>query len=351
MKRVAPVGLLLLAACDAASATSCVARGGKGPAGAEQQAAGGQAWAPADPQGPPLGGCRVFPPDNPWNQDVSALPVDEALMASKVRDHMSLGTSIHVDWGTTKDHYGIPITVGRAAPPAPLFFHEDGWPDESDRLRCPGGKGDFCYPIPLGARIEGGPDAPRDSDRHVVFVATDGAPDHCVAYELYNAQRKGAGFEVQAAAIWKLDSNARRPEGWTSADAAGLPILPGLVRYDEVARGEITHAIRFTLQRTANAYIHPATHAAGTNTTERPPMGARMRLPASFDTSGFTGAARVIVTAMKRYGIILADNGSDWFVTGEEHDGWGDVDDLAAQMKRVKGRDFEFVKTGPVVRQ
>jgi hypothetical protein len=316
--------------------------------GGEPSAVSGAAAMPSG--SPTVAGCRVFPPDNPWNQDISNLPVDPELHVPKVTDHMSSGTSIHLDFGTTKDHYGIPITAGRAAPPAPLTFDE-GWPDESDKLACPNGGGDFCYPIPLNARIEGGPGAKPGADRHVVFLATDGAPDHCVLYETYNTVPKPGGFLVKSAAIWKLDSNARRPRNWTSADAAGLPILPGLVRYEEVKAGEIRHAIRFTLERTANSYIDPATHAAGVNTDERPPLGVRVRLKASFDTSIFTGAAKVLVTAMKKYGMILADNGGDWFVSGDEHDGWGNMDDFIAQMKKVKGRDFEIVKTGKVIRQ
>lgn len=299
---------------------------------------------------PMIAGCRIFPADNSWNQDISGLPVDEALNRPKVLDHMSLGTSIHLDFGTTKDHYGIPINAGKAAPPVELTFNE-GYPEESDKLACPKGRGgEFCYPIPLGARIEGGPKAAADADRHLLFLATDGAPDHCVLYELYNTHQKGSGFTTQGSAIWKLDSNARRTEGWTSADAAGLPILPGLIRYDEIKAGEIKHAIRFTLARTSNSFIYPATHAAGIDTDERPPLGIRVRLKASFDTSKFRGAAKVVVTAMKKYGMILADNGSDWFISGEEHDGWVGMDDFIDQMKKVKGSRFEIVKTGRVIK-
>ncbi len=305
---------------------------------------------PIEP-GPPLGGCRVFPPDNPWNQDISKLPLDPELMSPSVIEHMSMGTSLHLDFGPSKKHYGIPITFGKAAAPAPLTFDEEGWPDESDKLPCPKDGGDFCYPIPLTAKIEGGAQAPADTDRHVLFVATDGAPDHCVLYETYSTFQEGTGFRVKSAAVWKLDSNALRPDGWTSADAAGMAILPGLVRLAEIRNGEINHAIRFTLGRTANSFIHPATHAAGVNTKERPPLGARLRLKASFDESKFTGPAKILVKAMKRYGLILADNGSDWYLSGEEHDGWGDMDDFMDQIGTIKGRDFEIVKTGKLIHQ
>jgi hypothetical protein len=296
-----------------------------------------------------VGPCRVFPPNNPWNQEVTDLPVDAELNVPYLRDQMSLDAPIHLDFGNAKDHYGIPVDHGRAAPVG-AEFDADGWPNESDRPECPRGvSGDACYPVPLGARVEGGPDAAEDADRHVIFVDTRGAPDHCTLYELYNVRRRGRKLALKSASVWQLGSNARRREGWTSADAAGLPILPGLVRFDEVARGEIRHALRFTLSRTANAYIYPATHAAGLNTNRLPPMGLRLRLRKSFDESKLTGGALAIVRAMKRYGMILADNGSDWFVTGEEHDGWGNEEKFAAladPMKAVKGADFDIVKTG-----
>ncbi len=306
---------------------------------------------PATGPVPMIGGCRIFPANNPWNMDVSGLPLDPELNKDDLTEHLSMGTSIHLDFGTTKDHYGIPITVGKAAAPAVLAM-DDGWPEESDKLACPKGKGgDFCYPIPLNARIEGGPKAEADEDRHIIFLATDGAPDHCTLYETYSSFRHKNGFKVKAAAIWKLDSNARRKDGFTSADAGGLPILPGLVRAEEVQKGEIKHAVRFTLQRTAAGFIYPATHASGVHTNKFPPLGMRVRLKASFDTSGFSGPAKVLVTAMKKYGMILADNGTDWYVSGEESDAWGNMDDFIGQMKKVKGRSFEIVKTGKIIKQ
>lgn len=295
-------------------------------------------------------GCKIFPDDNPWNLDVSGLPVDADLMAT-VMPSMALGTKVHPDWGTESDNYGIPITVGNASTPVPITFHTKWGPAESDKLPCPSGGGEYCYPIPLDAKIEGGNGASTGSDRHVLFLAKDGAPDKCVLYELYNAHNPAnGGYSVGSAAIWKLDSNALRTEGWTSADAAGLPVLPGLVRRDEVVKGEITHAIRFTMNSTRQAYIHPATHAAGDADPSLPPMGMRVRLKASFDESGITGPALVVVKAMKKYGLILADNGSDWYISGETSEDWGpDMGDLNSNLGKVKGSDFEIVKTGDVI--
>jgi hypothetical protein len=295
-------------------------------------------------------GCRIFPNDNAWNADVSGAPVDTALM-NGVMPQMALGTGLHPDWGTFTEQYGIPITIGKAAAPAPISWNTTYGPRESDKLPCPSGGGEFCYPIPLDAKIEGGPGAKASSDRHVLFLATDGAPDHCVLYELYNTQNQsGPGFTAASGAIWHLDSNGLRTEGWTSADAAGLPILPGLVRMEEIQRGVITHALRFTMDRTRQAYIHPATHAAGDADESLPPMGMRVRLKSTFDDSAFTGAAKVLTTAMKKYGMILADNGSNWYVSGETNDAWAsEMDALNTQLRKVKGSDFEIVQTGAVV--
>jgi hypothetical protein len=322
---------------------------GSGASGSGGASGSSGATGPLAGPGTLLGGCRIFPADNAWNTTVDAAPLDADLMSS-VMPGLALDRAMHPDWGAATDNYGIPINVGKAAAPAPLTFSTSYGPLESDKLPCPGG-GDFCYPIPLTAAIEGGPGATATSDRHVLFLATDGAPDRCVLYELYNAQNQsGAGFDVGGGAIWKLDSNALRPEGWTSADAAGLAILPGLVRWEEIQRGAITHAIRFTMQRTRQAYIHPATHAAGRADATLPPMGMRVRLKASFDDSAFTGAAKIVATAMKTYGLILADNGSDWYIGGESNDAWApEMDALLPQLRKVKGADFEIVKTGAVV--
>jgi hypothetical protein len=186
----------------------------------------------------------------------------------------------------------------------------------------------------------------------VLYIDTAGAPSNCTLYELYNAQNPSgnSGWTAANGAIFHLGSNALRPDGWTSADAAGLPVFPGLVRFDEViTAGEIRHAIRFTMSRSSQGYIHPATHAAGNSNTALPPMGLRLRLKASFDTSALSGPALVIVKAMKKYGIILADNGSNWYLSGESNEGWANyMDGLLAGMRTVHGSDFEVVDTGPV---
>ena len=328
------------------SGTSGTTGGTSGASGTTGDASGTSGSVPGP--GTMYAGCRIFPNDNPWNSAVDTAPLDTELMAS-VMPGMALGTGLHPDWGTATDNYGIPITVGKAAAPAPITWNTSYGPNESDPLAC--AQGPFCYPIPLDAKIEGGPGAKSSSDRHVIFLATDAAPDHCVLYELYNTQNpSNGGFTAASGAIWKLDSNAMRTEGWTSADAAGLPVLAGLVRLEEIKRGEITHAIRFTMDSSQQAYIHPATHAAGDANPALPPMGLRLRLKASFNDSAFTGASKVISTAMKKYGVMLADNGSNWYISGETEDGWApEMDALLSNLGKVKGGDFEIVKTGPVI--
>jgi hypothetical protein len=273
----------------------------------------------------PLGSCPVFPSDNVWNEDVSNLPVDpnSAAYLSRIA---SLGGNqhLHADFGGD-GAYGIPyVTVPGTQPLVPVTFTAYG--DESD----PG-----PYPIPLGAPIEGG------SDRHVLAVDRD----HCKLYELYDATRSGDHWDAGSGAMFDLRSDALRPDGWTSADAAGLPIFPGLVRYDEVSSGQIDHALRFTVSQTQRAFIHPATHFASSSTDPTlPPMGLRLRLKASFDLSGYHGEALVVLTALKRYGMIVADNGSNWYISGAADPRWND-DDLD-QLKTVPGSAFEVVDTG-----
>jgi len=272
-----------------------------------------------------LGTCSVFPSDNPWNQDVSALPVDSN-SAGYLSGIAGLGgnQALHPDFGGG-GAYGIPyITVPGTQPLVPITFNAYG--DESD----PG-----PYPIPLAAPVEGG------SDAHVLAVDRD----HCKLYELFAASAGATSWTAASGAVFDLTSNALRPEGWTSADAAGLPIFPGLVRYDEVASGHIDHALRFTVSRTQRAYLHPATHWASSSTDPNlPPMGLRFRLKANFDLSAYTGHARVVLTALKKYGMIVADNGSNWFITGAADTRWHDVD--LGQLKRVPGSAFEVVNTG-----
>ncbi|MFN0028428.1 MAG: hypothetical protein ACKV2O_14800 [Acidimicrobiales bacterium] len=273
-----------------------------------------------------LAGCPVFPADNAWNTDISAHPV-RAESAGWVN---AVGIrNLHPDFGANPA-YGIPFTVvGPGEPAVPVTFVDYG--DESD----PG-----PYPVPLDAPIEGGVNA--SGDRHVLALQQDS----CRLHELFNARPDPAGgWTASSGAIFDLRSNAQRPNGWTSADAAGLPILPGLVRYDEVRRGAITHALRFTVPSTQRGFIWPATHFAG-NTPTSPPMGARFRLKASFDVSGYHGDARVILEALKKYGMIVADNGTGWYISGATDPRWNDTD--IGQLKTVPGSAFEVVDTGPV---
>jgi hypothetical protein len=322
---VATVGAVLAAGC------------GAGPATVEPQAvlpvtAGARAVRVTSPgagaggtpgPGTTLAGCPVFPADNPWNADISKAPLRAGSAATIAR----LPGNLHPDFGGG-GAYGIPFAVVPAdQPPVPITFTAYG--DQSD----PG-----PYPMPTDAPIEGG------SDAHVLALQQG----TCLLYELFAAHPSGGGWAAASGARFDLHSNALRTEGWTSADAAGLPILPGLVRYDEVAGGQISHAIRVTFGPTYAGYIHPATHQASSQTDPTlPPMGLRLRLNAGFDTSGYTGGARVILEAMKRFGLIVADNGSNWFFTGAADPRWDD--DNLNQLKQVPGSAFEAVDTGPVI--
>lgn len=279
--------------------------------------------------GPIIEGCPVFPPDNPWNQDISALPVHPN-SANYIRSiNRSDNRFLHADFGENPE-YGIPfVVVPGTQPKVPIEFVEYG--EESD----PG-----PYPVPPDAPVEAG------NDRHVLVIDKDA----CFLYELYHAEYVGPGWEAGSGAVFDLRSNELRPEGWTSADAAGLPIFPGLVRYAEVDAGEIRHALRFTVERTQRAYIAPARHFASDDPDPNlPPMGLRLRLKASYDLAPYTGQARVILEALRRYGMIVADNGTSWFISGATDARWDD-DDLD-QLKRVPGSAFEAVDTGPILPQ
>jgi hypothetical protein len=278
---------------------------------------------------PKVAGCPVFPKDNAWNQRVDRLPVhanSDAIVRS-----IGLADTMHADFGSglwEGGPIGIPfVTVGATQPKVPVSFE---YAAESDRGR---------YPIPPGAPIEGGRGA--DGDRHVIVV--DRA--RCRLYELFAAYPRdgGARWSAGSGAIWNLRSNRLRPRGWTSADAAGLPILPGLARYDEVKRGRIDHALRFTAERTRRAFVYPARHFASDLTDpDLPAMGQRLRLRRGFDISRFPRQARVVLRALKRYGMILADNGSSWYVSGAPSPGWSN-DQLHA-LHRVPGSAFEVVE-------
>ena len=269
--------------------------------------------------------CTLFPADNPWNRDISALPVrsDSAALMSSI----GLTSYLHPDFSSTAWNgglgYGIPVNVvGSSTPRYPVSFY---YPDESDA---------GPYPIPANPLIEG------DSDRHLLAWDTDA----CYLYEIFDATYSGGAWHGGSGAIWNLRSNALRPDGWTSADAAGLPVLPGLVRYPEVAAGAILHALRFTAPYTARAHIWPARHDAGCTASNcLAPMGLRVRLKASVDISGFGPQARVILTALKRYGMYLADNGSPWYLTGAPDPRWND--DELHLFHNLHGSDFEAVDT------
>jgi hypothetical protein len=271
--------------------------------------------------------CALFPADNIWNTPIDTLPVH--VHSDDYIDTIGADRGLHPDFGSgtwNGGPIGIPfVEVGDSQPMVPVSFY---YADESD----PG-----PYPIPADAPIEGGGDS--TGDRHVLVLDDD----NCMLYELYDAHPNPDGsWGAGSGAIFDLGSHALRPEGWTSADAAGLPILPGLVRYAEVLDGEITHAIRFTAPMTKREYIWPARHYASSYTDDiYPPMGQRFRLKEDFDISGFSPNIQVILRAMKRYGIILADNGSAWYVSGAPDERW-DNDELR-ELRSVVGANFEAV--------
>lgn len=279
-----------------------------------------------------LQGRRPFPDDNPWNQDISALAVDPN--SDTLIESIGLDTGLHPDFGTVWDGAlnGIPyIVVTSEQRLRPVSFYYE---DESD----PG-----PYPIPRAPLIEGGPNS--EGDRHILVVDKD----NWKLYELFDARRIPGGWQAGSGAIFDLSSNALRPAGWTSADAAGLPIFPGLIRYDEVVeQGEIRHALRFTVQRTRRAYVHPARHWASSDSSANlPPMGMRVRLKAGFDLSDFPANVQVILRALKTYGMFVADNGSNWYLSGAPDPRWDD--DELATLRNVKGSDFEVVEMEEIV--
>jgi hypothetical protein len=275
-------------------------------------------------------GCPILPPEDPLNQEIANAPVNPnsaAYVAS-----IGLSAHLHPDFGT-EPSYGIPYAVvGPEQAKVPIKFTAYG--SESN----PG-----PYPVPANAPIEGG-GKNGHGDKHVLVVQ-EGS---CMLYELYKAKRKGTGWTAASGAVFNLRSDALRPEGWTSADAAGLPIFPLLARYPEVAAGKIDHALRVTVPETQNGYIHPATHFASSSSNPNlPPMGLRLRLKASYSLAGFSGESLVVLEALKRYGLIVADNGSPWFITGAPNPGWNDEN--LEQIKRVPGSEFEAVESGPIL--
>ncbi len=273
--------------------------------------------------------CTIFPANNAWNERVDSLPV--AADSAQLIATIGVSTGLHPDFGSglwDGGPIGIPFdVVSKSTPRARVSFD---YADESDK---------GPYPIPKTVHIEGG--KASTGDRHALLLDKDA----CKLYELYALYPKaGGGWKAGSGAIWSLRSNKLRPAGWTSADAAGLPIFPGLARYDEVARGVINHALRFTVEHTRRAFVYPARHyASSSDDPSLPPMGLRVRLKASVDISGFPRQARIVLQALKTYGMIVADNGSNWYIGGAPSPHWSN-DDLHT-LGRITGADFEVVDT------
>jgi hypothetical protein len=274
--------------------------------------------------------CQILPAEDPLNQEIADAPVNPN--SANYVASIGLSAHLHPDFGTNPS-YGIPYSVvASGQPKVPIKFTK--YRSESDS---------GPYPVPPDAPIEGG-GKNGHGDKHVLVVQ-EGS---CMLYELYKAHRKGAGWTAASGAVFNLRSDALRPAGWTSADAAGLPIFPLLARYPEVAAGQIDHALRVTVPATQNGYIHPATHfASDSSNPNLPPMGLRLRLKASYSLAGFNGESLVILEALKRYGLIVADNGSPWFITGAPDPRWNDEN--LEQIKRVSGSDLEAVESGPIL--
>ncbi len=309
--RLALAGLLLAALLPALS-------GSTGPAGA----AAVPPW---------FANCRIFPSNNFWNKDISTLGVHR--LSSMWLGKMSTSRKLHPDFGPSfgdGPDYGIPITV--VQPSHPKVNVAFDYASESDRV-----------PYPLGAdtRIEGGRNSGGDMHSVVIEQQPTGS---CRLYETWNTRESNGSWTAGSGATWNMSSNNLRPDGWTSADAAGLPILPGLLRWNEVKAGKVEHAIRFTTNVTSRHHLWPARHDAGSQASwAYPPMGARFRLKPGFSTTGYSAYARTVITAMKRYGLVLADNGSPWFFQGEQNAAW--PPSLIEELKRIPANQFVAVET------
>lgn len=292
---------------------------------------GGRADAASPPHaGPYEYGCPILPASDPLNQEIAHAPVNPR--SARYIASIGLHLHLHPAFGQNPDD-GIPyVVVPASQPKLPVTFTE--WGAQSNR---------GPYPVPLDAPIEGGGES--TGDRHVLALQTG----TCELYELYNAHPTRRGWKAGSGAVFNLRSERLRPEGWTSADAAGLPIFPLLARYSEVRTGQIDHALRVTVPRTQRGYIHPATHfASGSTQASLPPMGLRLRLKAGYSLKGFYGQALVILRALKRYGLIVADSGEPWFITGAPSSHWNEASIL--QIERLTGADFEAVQSGPIIR-
>jgi hypothetical protein len=316
-----------------------------------------------------VAGCMIFPADNPWNVAIDGPDVQ---VIHDYDSELPQSTALHPDWGDySTNHYGIPYNVvgaGQADLTTVLSLYASesdpgpgGWTGTNPNVSG-GAMGTTAYPFFVGMKIEGdpGPTGTPGSlpgDQHAI-VLQQGASG-CTSYEAWNCVGVTAPpFECANGAVFNLSSNSLRPLGWTSADAAGLSILAGLVRLAEVKAGAVDHAIRVTFNNTEGAYILPATHAASSKGSPYPPMGLRLRLKASVDTSSYTTASQVIMAAMKKYGLMIADNGSDWFFQGDSDDGWAAtapdgkdtiIDELVSDFRNLKGSDFEAINSGPAI--
>jgi len=273
--------------------------------------------------------CQVFPADNYWHADIRSLPVN-AHSAQWLAAMGAATRKLHPDFGPSGDPsapYGIPVTIAATGHPRVAVSFD--YAGESDKIG---------YPLGTDTVIEGGADA--GGDRHAIVVTAD----TCDLFETYDTHQTASGWTAGSGAHWSLSSDALRPDGWTSADAAGLPILPGLLRFDEVASGHVDHAIRFTTNLTDSAHLWPARHDAGSRDDPSfPPMGARFRLKASFDISHYSAQTQVVLKAMQTYGLVLADNGSPWFFQGTADNAWPDA--LISQLKTIPASAFEAVDT------
>ncbi len=320
---------LSLIACSGVSHTTGNTGGGSGGNGGSGGPSGNSACSVMTVgQTSSLGGFVPFSSSSLWNTDISSAPVDPN--SSTIISNWVGSVNLHPDWGTDPT-YGIPYVVANGSQPL-VNVNLGAYPDESDS---------GPMPVPPNAPVEGG--SSSTGDRHVLVLNNA----NCFLYELYNASPNSDGsWKADSTAVWDLLGNEQRPYTWTSADAAGQPIFPGLVRYDEVAAGKIQHAFRFTLPKTSAAFTPPASHWAATSSDPTaPPMGMRLRLKSSYDISAFSAQMQVILTAMKHYGLILADNGSSLFVTGVSDSRWGsDLDSL----KTVPASAFEVVQMSPV---
>jgi len=325
------VPVVLKAGAGLAAATMLL--GGLGSAAAERASTSSDGDGSADQSlGKGVGSCRVFPADNYWNTPVTGL--DRHPRSRQWMKRMSPSSDLHPDFGPAYGEqpvpYGIPITVvGGGHPKVKVKF---GYASESDRVR---------YPLGRDTKIEGG--GGRSGDRHAIIVDRS----NCKLYETFATEQRRGKWRAGSGAVWDLDDNRLRRNGWTSADAAGLPILPGLLRLKEVKAGHVRHAIRFTTDVTSMSHIWPARHDAGSTRSKKfPPMGARFRLKPSFNESGYGRDTKVVLRAMKRYGLVLADNGSPWYFQGESVRGW--PTSLIEELKTIPARAFYAVDTAPM---